>query len=175
MRSGSRDEYQKNKKHESWCSRLRLHLHLSESVFVIELPLSLSILSVVFPAVRNTNLPDTLSCGCVTESYIVPISCGWVQLPIIVLTLCSLSCCSSLVISSLYFSIWVCIVLFSDVLASRSALDCLSSRSSLSFFLLSRWASLLRTWMSWVSCSHSNRPSVFNFWIASPPSWNPVF
>lgn len=74
-------------------------------------------------------------------------------------TLCSLSCCSSLRMSSCARCRLVCLVFSSAVLLSRSFLVTFSSFSSFSFFLDSRWASLLRTWMSSLSCREKNRAS----------------
>ena len=76
------------------------------------------------------------------------------------LTLCSLSCCSSLVMSSCARWRFPDFVFNSAVLVSKSFLACFNSFSIFSFFLASRCASLLRTWMSSLSWSSKSKEKI---------------
>ena len=76
------------------------------------------------------------------------------------LTLCSLSCCSSLVMSSCARWRLPDFVFNSAVLVSKSFLACFNSFSIFSFFLASRCASLLRTWMSSLSWSSKSKEKI---------------
>jgi len=67
------------------------------------------------------------------------------------LTLCSLSCCSSLAISSWDLCSCACLVLSSTVLFSSSFLAPFNSFSIFSFLRASLCDSLLRTWISSLS------------------------